>query len=259
MEKMEHPIILSIAGSDPSGGAGIQADLKTIAALGGYALTAVTALTVQNTMGVSRSVAVADALLKEQLEALFADFQIDAVKIGMLSTAENVAVVVDVLKRHNVLSVVCDPLMFSTSGYELLDARGVDLAQKELFPLCTLITPNLIEAQVFGGNGMVMAKRYGTAVLVKGGHADGETMKDVLFCTDGARYEYVAEKVTTKNLHGTGCTLSSAIATYLAHGYPLPQAVDLAKRYITDCIVEGAQLSIGHGNGPLWHFPNKQS
>ncbi len=251
---MEHPIILTIAGSDPSGGAGIQADIKTISALGGYAASAITAITVQNTMGVTQSQPVSSELLKAQLEAVLSDLAVDAVKIGMLATAENVSVVAEMLQKYPVKHVVCDPVILSTSGHELLSAEGVELAKQKLFPLCTLITPNLPEANLLGGDGQSLAQRYHTSCLVKGGHAEGELMTDILY-HGGKEYRFTTPKIATKNLHGTGCTLSSAISTYLAMGHELPQSVELAKQYISKCIAAAVDLPIGHGNGLLWHFP----
>lgn len=253
METMEHPIILTIAGSDPSGGAGIQADIKTISALGGYAATAITALTVQNTLGVTQSQPVAPDILRAQLEAVLSDLTVDAVKIGMLATAENVAVVAEVLRKYPVKHVVCDPVILSTSGHELLSRQGVELAKECLFPLCTLITPNLPEAAFLGGDGAQLSSMFQTAVLVKGGHAEGDTMTDTLY-EQGQIHPFSSSKIVTTNLHGTGCTLSSAIATYLALGHDLKSSVKKSKEYIFRCIEAAVDLGVGHGNGPLWHF-----
>lgn len=251
---MEHPIILTVAGSDPSGGAGIQADIKTISALGGYAATAITSITVQNTLGVTQSQPVSPEILRAQLEAVLSDLNVAAVKIGMLATADNVAVVAEMLRKYPVKYVVCDPVILSTSGHELLSNQGVELAKKMLFPLCTLITPNLPEASFLGGDGELLSNIFQTSVLVKGGHADGEMMTDVLY-DHGQIHAFSTSKIVTKNLHGTGCTLSSAIATFLALGNDLKSSVEKSKEYVSKCIEEGVNLGVGHGNGPLWHFP----
>lgn len=251
---MNHPVVLTIAGSDPSGGAGIQADIKTISALGGYAASAITAITVQNTLGVKSNTAVEADLLEAQIDAVLSDLDVCAVKIGMLATLDNVRVVVDQLTKHTVPYVVCDPVMLSTSGYPLLSAEGVDFAKQHLFPLCSLITPNLPEAKMLGGEGSMLAKTWNTAVLVKGGHSDSNLLTDTLYINN-TTHTFTSPRIKTTNLHGTGCTLSSAIATNLANGDSLVEAVEKAKHYIDQSIAAAVELHVGHGNGPLWHFP----
>lgn len=257
------PVVMSIAGSDSSGGAGIQADVKSISALGAYAATTITALTAQNTMGVSAIHPVPAAMVRQQGEAVFDDLKVEAVKIGMINDAATAAAVVDLLQRYRCENVVCDPVMVATSGARLMSEDAVAYIEQELFPLSHLLTPNLHEAQmllrseIHNVEQMVRAARqlhekYRTAVLIKGGHLDGDVMCDVMY--DGEISEYRSARIPTRNLHGTGCTLSSAIATYLAHGYALREAIACAKEYIARAISSSISLRIGHGHGPLWHF-----
>lgn len=242
------PVVLTIAGSDPSAGAGIQQDLKTITNCGGYGATVITAITSQNTMGVQGVMPVSGEVVESQLRSIFSDLDVRAVKIGMIPNAEVARVIINVLKeesRKKVLPIVCDPIMISTSGTRLMSEDCIALIKSELFPLCTLVTPNLPENEVLGA--------LTCNLLVKGGHAEGSTMTDVLRLYDESREEsFVSEKIETKNLHGTGCTLSSAIATHLALGHDLTSAVALSKKYMDRVIAGGKDLTIGHGNGPLW-------
>ncbi len=261
---MVHPIILSIAGSDPSGGAGIQADIKTISALGGYAAAAITALTVQNTLGVQAVYATDRQIVKQQITAVMDDLTVDAVKIGMVHDASIADAIAKCLTDYPHGAVVYDPVMVSTNGHKLMTEETVQTICDRLLPLCTLITPNLYEARLLTGNSDMhtpqamadaarkLAETYETAFLIKGGHLEGNQMCDILY--DGKALTFFnQDKVESKNLHGTGCTLSSAIATWLGYGADLTDAVSLAKQYITQAISEGSTLSIGHGNGPLWH------
>jgi hydroxymethylpyrimidine/phosphomethylpyrimidine kinase len=259
------PIVLSIAGSDCSGGAGIQADLKTISALGGYAATAITAITVQNTLGVQSVAPVAPEVVAAQIQAVLTDLHPAAVKIGMIPSAECVGAIVEALATAPSVPVVCDPVMISTSGRRLMGEGTEARLTTELFPRCTLITPNLPESEALLGRklptveameqgGAELAERYGCAVLVKGGHLSGALMCDLLCPVGDAPERFTASRVETRNLHGTGCTLSSAVATFLAHGYALTAAVREAKRYVREAIRRGRDLSIGQGNGPLGHF-----
>lgn len=267
------PIILSIAGSDCSGGAGIQADIKTVSALGGYAASVITAVTAQNTVGVQAVYPLPAEMVKAQIVSVIEDLQPDAVKIGMVHDAGIVAAIAGCLRKYRPRFVVYDPVMLSTSGRRLMDEETVRVIQAELFPLCTLITPNLHEASLLWGRPIAgtaemrqaareLSCRYGTRVLVKGGHLQGDDMCDVLYAgqpssatdafSDGCAL-YSTPKIESRNLHGTGCTLSSAIAVFLADGNRLDEAVGKAKEYVAAAIRQGKEMRIGHGNGPLWH------
>ncbi|MDD7246715.1 MAG: bifunctional hydroxymethylpyrimidine kinase/phosphomethylpyrimidine kinase [Prevotellaceae bacterium] len=254
--------ILTIAGSDTSAGAGIQQDLKTITALGHYAVTVPTALTAQNTVGVQRVMAVPDNMLRAQLDSVLSDISVAAVKIGMIPNGESARVITAAVSQLRV-PVVCDPVMLSTSGTQLMADECIDYIMQTLFPLCTLITPNLPEALRLSGlpagsDAEAMGRRLvsmcGTAFLLKGGHAEGRLMRDILYCPDGERHEYCSPRIDSPNLHGTGCTLSSAVAALLAEGRSLPEAVAGAKTLIDKGIAGGRALRIGRGNGPLWLF-----
>ena len=237
-------IVLTIAGSDPSGGAGIQQDLKTITACGCYGATVITSLTSQNTLGVQSAMAVPPAVVASQLQSVLSDLQPAAVKIGMIPDRDVAAAIVHALCDVRV-PIVYDPVMISTSGYALMAPDAIDYIAQHLFPLCTLITPNLPEAERICVDGLC------AAYLIKGGHANSDMMTDVLHMPDGTTHEYTTPRIRTRNLHGTGCTLSSAIASYLALGHSLPQAVSLAKDYITSAIQRSVDIHIGSGNGPL--------
>lgn len=259
-----YPVILSIAGSDCSGGAGIQADIKTISALGGYAASAITAITAQNTMGIRAVHSLPPEVVREQIEAVMDDLHPDAVKIGMVNDTLIVHIIADCLLKYSPRYVVYDPVMVSSSGRKLMPDDAIREIKKTLFPLATLITPNLDETAVLTGKKITTLQEMQqaaqelsiacqTSVLVKGGHLAGDEMCDVLYSA-GKIYIYKERKIESKNLHGTGCTLSSSIATFLAKGLPLDEAVRQAKSYISLAITAGKDLSIGHGNGPLWHF-----
>lgn len=258
-------VILTIAGSDSSAGAGIQADLKTIVANGGYACSVITAVTAQNTRGVIESYPLPPDLVKAQIEAIFSDFNVAAVKIGMLGTAAIVKAVIAALKKHHARNIVCDPVMLSTSGKTLLEQEGVALCRKELFPICTLITPNLPEFAALTGLEMPLTDSMLTAsretlgsrwLLVKGGHTEtADYVSDWLVGESNEISQFNAQRIETRNSHGTGCTLSSAIATNLAKGLPMPEAVRLAKTYLTTCLAAGAHWQLGDGHGPMNHFP----
>lgn len=254
--------ILTIAGSDTSAGAGIQQDLKTITALGHYAVTVPTALTAQNTVGVQRVMAVPDDMLRAQLDSVLSDISVAAVKIGMIPNAQSARIITAAVSQLRV-PVVCDPVMLSTSGTQLMADECIDYIMQTLFPLCTLVTPNLPEALRLSGlpagsDAEAMGRRLvsmcGTAFLLKGGHAEGRLMRDILYCPDGERHEYCSPRIDSPNLHGTGCTLSSAVAALLAEGRSLPEAVAGAKALIDKGIAGGRALRIGRGNGPLWMF-----
>jgi hydroxymethylpyrimidine/phosphomethylpyrimidine kinase len=259
------PVVLSIAGSDPSGGAGIQADLKTASALGVYGAAALTALTVQNTRGVSGIHAVPPEFVAAQVRAVLDDLEVGAVKIGMLGTADVVAAVAEVLATTDV-PIVLDPVMVATSGDRLVPEDAILALRTSLLPLVTVVTPNVPEAAVLAGapeatdaDGLEVAARDlrvlgGTrAVLVKGGHLGGDESIDVLADEDGVR-SYPAPRIDTPNTHGTGCSLSTAIASHLALGMPLREAVGEAKEYVTGALRSGATYSVGQGNGPIDHL-----
>ena len=256
---------LSIAGSDPSGGAGIQADLKTFSALGCYGMAAITALTAQNTQGVTAVHVPPPEVLSAQLDAIFADVEVDAIKIGMLATGAMARAVAVHLKRHPAVPVVLDPVLVATSGDSLGTPDVVDALLDELLPAVTLVTPNLPEAARLAGVpapgdetamrrvAEVMHERGARAVLIKGGHLSGDHAVDVLF--DGRRHRtFAAPRVDTRNTHGTGCTLSSAIAAYLARGVDLASAVEAAKSYLSAALARSGQLRVGQGHGPVHHF-----
>lgn len=262
-----HPVILSIAGSDCSGGAGIQADIKTISALGGYAASAITAVTVQNTLGVRAVQSMSPEIIRGQIEAVMEDLQPATVKIGMVNDAQTVRIIAECLRKFQPAHIVYDPVMVSTSGRRLMTEEAIEEIKKELLPLVTLITPNLDEATILTAQTIIntedmqkvaetLSQEYHINVLVKGGHLAGDEMCDLLHIFADTYYIYKEKKIESKNLHGTGCTLSSAIATYLAKGYSLQQSVRHAKSYLTQAILDGKDLNIGHGNGPLWHFPD---
>ena len=244
-------IVLTIAGSDTSAGAGIQQDLKTITALGQYGATVITALTAQNTVGVQAVEPVSGKMVARQIRSVMDDLDVRAIKIGMIPTLEVAKSIVEQITDYGLqitndssLYIVWDPVMISTSGTRLMAEECIDYLQEHLAPLCTLITPNLPESALFN-------PPYKANMLIKGGHAEGEEMTDTLILMDGSRHTFTAQKIDSTNLHGTGCTLSSAIATYLAAGCSLPEAVAQAKDYLTRAIRAGQQQQIGHGNGPL--------
>ncbi len=256
--------VLSIAGSDSGGGAGIQADLKTFSALGCYGMTAITALTAQNTQGVTGIHPVPPEFLKAQLKAVIEDIGVDAVKIGMLHSPDIVRVVAAAIRQYGLKNVVLDPVMVATSGDRLIEAETVDVLRSELFPLVDVITPNLDEAALLLGRDLPDAaaldqaaedlRHQGArAVLLKGGHLSGEAVVDVLAEPGHALLHLRSERIASGNVHGTGCTLSSAIAAYLALGLPLREAVQQARSYILDAIRSGAAVQTGRGHGPLCH------
>ncbi|MCQ2241780.1 bifunctional hydroxymethylpyrimidine kinase/phosphomethylpyrimidine kinase [Treponema sp.] len=259
--------VLTIAGSDSIGGAGIQADIKTITCNGAYAMSAITAMTAQNTLGVKSIQESTPEFLADQIDAVFTDIVPDAVKIGMVSNPELIKVIAEKLKFYRAKNIVIDPVMVATSGSKLIADKAVETLTAELFPIATLITPNIPEAEILCGNKitsedeMVLAAkeistRYGINVLVKGGHSINDA-NDVLYGSNEFLW-FTSERIENENTHGTGCTLSSAIATYLAKENPLECAVQLAKNYITECLKAG--LDLGHGSGPMMHnyiFSNK--
>lgn len=258
------PVVLSIAGSDSSGGAGIQADMKTISALGGFATTVITAITAQNPTAVHGIEPVCPTMVRAQIEAVMAGMPVACVKIGMVYSAAIIQQVAKSLQKHKPNFVVCDPVMISTSGSSLLNPDAIKALETTLFPLCHVITPNLHEAEHLYGSKILtledtklaaktLSEKYHVAVLIKGGHQTGNILQDILYANE-QYHIYSSAKVETTNLHGTGCTLSSAIATYMAHGATLPEAVKKAKAYITNAIVASKDIKLSTGYGPLNHF-----
>lgn len=256
--------VLSIAGSDSGGGAGVQADLKTTAALGCYGMTAITAITAQNTQGVRAIHALPAGLLAQQIDAVVEDIGVDAVKIGMLHDAEVVRVVAAAIRRHRFPFVVLDPVMVATSGDRLIAADTVAVLVAELFPLATLVTPNLDEAAWLLQRGIEDASQLeaaarqlvalgAPAVLLKGGHLPGSQVVDLLLQGGAAPQHWQSPRIASRNTHGTGCTLSTAIACHLARGRPLADAVQVAREFVRQAMAAGADLRIGHGHGPLNH------
>ena len=257
--------VLSIAGSDSIGGAGIQADLKTFSALGVYGMTAITALTAQNTQSVLHIMPASEQNLQLQLDAVFTDVVPDAVKIGMLHNEALIDVVIKAIDRYRPRNIVLDPVMISTSGCALLSPTSVDLLKNELMPRCNIVTPNLLEAQALAGHKITDIQslyaageeltKLCAAVLIKGGHSEGNDVSDYLFeVGKECPVCYTIKRVDTVNTHGTGCTLSSAIAANLALGYDLHTSVARAKDYISKAISEGADVAFGLNNGPVNHL-----
>ena len=259
-----YPRVLSIAGSDSGGGAGIQADLKTFAALGCFGMTAITALTAQNTCGVRAIHSVPPEMLRAQIDAVLEDIGADAVKVGMLHSPEIVRTVAQAIDRHHLSRVVFDQVMVATSGAKLIDDPAIAVLVAELFPRATLITPNLDEAALLVGRPLVSAQDMAQAaaellangaraVLLKGGHLAGDVVMDLLLPAEGEPLWMQAPRIATANTHGTGCTLSSAIAAHLALGAPLIDAVQQARAFVRQALQAGASVKTGQGEGPLNH------
>ena len=256
---MHTPTVLTIAGFDPYGGAGIQADIKTVHALGGYALSATTALTAQNSQGVGMVEAVSSKVLYEQLARLLDDIRPDAVKIGMLANAELIGVVVDALKRYELGKIVLDPVLVSSSGRRLLEEDAVDILVQRLFPLCTVITPNIPEINMLLESSykglktetLHMANAFfklgADSVLIKGGHSMEEEAVDCLVDPSGIHC-FSSPRVETTHTHGTGCVLSSAIATHLAHKQSLKESVEGAKAFLYDKLLHAESLHLPYRN-----------
>jgi len=259
------PTALSIAGSDPSGGAGIQADLKTFSALGVYGMTAITALTVQNTQGVSGIHPVPAAFVAEQITALFADIRINTVKIGMIAHAKIAHAIADVLAKHPDTPVVLDPVMVAKGGHALLEEEAIIAVKEKLLPLATILTPNLEEAAKLlempvasdrtqmEAQGKALLALGSKAILMKGGHLESTESPDLLLMHEETIW-LESVRVETPNTHGTGCTLSSAIASEIAKGETLTEAVKNAKSYVHAAITAADSLEIGSGHGPTHHF-----
>lgn len=256
--------VLTIAGSDSGGGAGIQADLKTFAALGCYGTSAITALTAQNTVGVQGIHAVPAEFLKAQIQSVLDDIGVDAVKIGMLHAPGIVEVVAWAIDHYQLTNVVLDPVMVATSGDRLIASETVQVLVHELFPRVSVITPNLDEAVLLLGRDIPNAEALdiaaqdllamgARAVLLKGGHLAGDEVVDLLADASGPLQRLASRRIASRNVHGTGCTLSSAIAAHLALGHGLSEAVSLARAFILGAIAQGADVTTGQGHGPLNH------
>lgn len=251
---MSFPKVLTIAGSDPSGGAGIQADLKTFSALGCYGMSVITALTAQNTTGVQGIYPVSADFLELQLRSVFDDVPPDAVKIGMVGDVEGIKVLVKIIKEYEPKNLVLDPVMVASSGDALIGKDAIDLMKTELIPLMDLITPNKEEAFNLGcETSKDLAKLGSKASLLTGGDSKEPSAVDVLATSMGAK-AFDGRRVRTQNTHGSGCTLSAAIAAYLARGLSLQKAVGEAKSYITLAIQQADSLNVGAGAGPVHHF-----
>lgn len=261
------PIVLTIAGSDSGGGAGIQADIKAISATGSYACSVITALTAQNTLGVSGVLPIDVDFVEQQLDAVFSDLNIDVVKIGMLADSNIIQIIAQKLQQYRPKHIVLDPVMVATSGDPLIEESAIATLKSELLPLATLITPNIPEAaKLIGQQAPQDPKQLNaffaqlrelntSAVLVKGGHFFGSTeSNDYLLYAENQLDVLTAKRVKTNNTHGTGCTLSSAIASFLAQGNELPQAIKRAKAYITKALEHADEIDIGNGHGPVNHF-----
>jgi hydroxymethylpyrimidine/phosphomethylpyrimidine kinase len=260
----EYPRVLSIAGSDSGGGAGIQADLKTFAALGCYGMTAITALTAQNTRGVRAIHGVPSQMLRDQIDAVIEDIGADAVKIGMLHAPDIVQTVAEAIDRHALTKVVLDPVMVATSGAVLIDNPAIAVLVRELFPRALVVTPNLDEASLLVGRPLAteeamqaaaqeLLAKGARAVLLKGGHLPGDVVSDLLATQSGELHWMRGPRIPSPNTHGTGCTLSSAIAAHLALGQSLLDAVQSAHAYVRAAMEAGARVRTGTGSGPLNH------
>lgn len=263
-------VALTIAGSDSGGCAGIQADLKTFSSLGVFGTSAITSITAQNTVGVNEVLAIDSNMVRAQIKAVLDDFDVRAIKTGMLLTPENVIAIKELHKEN--IPLIIDPVMVSTSGNSLIFDKTIEAIKQHLFPIATIITPNLDEASILLSRKIIttldMTKAakdfidlYGVnAVLIKGGHLDSENNTnciDVLLTKDSNEPIFLeSQRILTKNTHGTGCTLSSAIAAYIALGYDLIESVKMAKNYITDAIYYAKDISLGHGHGGVNHFFN---
>jgi hydroxymethylpyrimidine/phosphomethylpyrimidine kinase len=267
MKKYKYPSVLTIAGSDSGGGAGIQADLKTFAALGCFGTSAITAVTVQNTLGVTGIHSIPPPIVAAQIRAVMDDIQPSAIKIGMVHSAELAGTIAAVIRDYPDVPVILDPVMVATSGDKLIENETVETLQKELFPLSVLVTPNLDETRILVNRAVTNLDemksaateilRYGCfAVLVKGGHLSGQDLYNFYLDKNSISEVYASEAINTNNTHGTGCSLSSAIAAYLALGLSLQNAIAKACQYIHHAIEAGQDVITGKGNGPINHFFN---
>lgn len=271
MKTKSYKRLLTIAGSDSGGGAGIQADLKTFSALGCFGMSAITAITAQNTVGVTGIAETPPDIFEKQLEAVFEDIGTDAVKIGMLFSKDIISITEAALKKYKPANVVLDPVMISSTGAQLLKDDAIAAMKDKLFPLADIITPNMNEAARLTNiyetsqNAMIQMAEHliseGTnAVVIKGGHNTDQTSSDLLVYKSETTLKQKwlsSERIETQNNHGTGCTYSSAIASYLADGFSLEQSLTRAKTFITEAIRHGADYSFGKGHGPVHHFYNQ--
>ena len=263
---MKYNRVITIAGSDSGGGAGIQADIKTISACGCYASSAITAITVQNTLGVQSVFPIPTETIKGQIDAVLSDIGADAIKIGMLHSSEVMLTVRDCLSAYGNRNIVLDPVMVSTSGHKLMEDSAIETLINELMPCARIITPNIPEAEIIlgrkiGGQDELAAcakelsMNGNISVLLKAGHLTDERLIDILYNAETDEIVSLeSSRLYTKNTHGTGCTLSSAIASFIARGLPLTDAVCSAKDYITSAITSGSRYTLGHGFGPVDHF-----
>lgn len=267
MKRYTYPSVLTIAGFDSSGGAGIQADIKTISALGCYATSVLTALPVQNTMGVRKIYPIVMEAVADQIEAVLDDIVPNSIKIGMVHTPQLVETIVNTLNKYPKIPIVFDPVMVATSGHRLIEEETIDTIIEKLFPLADIITPNMDEASILAGmevktlDDMELAGKkilkYGCKnILLKGGHQESPTVTSVFFDENGKQYYFETEKFMTNNTHGSGCTLSSAIAAFTARGERSYKSVELAQQYVFEAIKNGRDVLTGKGNGPLNHFSN---
>lgn len=267
--KKSYPTVLSIAGSDSGGGAGIQADLKTFSSLGVYGATAITAITAQNTQGVHSQFALPPQMVYDQIIAVMEDIHPSVIKIGMLSNVQVVTAVAEALKRYSI-PIILDPVMVSSSGHRLLSAEAQKVLKERLLPMAQLVTPNIPEMEALSDMPLsTISDKYNAAkyllslgvqsVLLKGGHEEGEVKVDILYQKSPQGIitcSFSSDTLNTRNIHGTGCTLSSAIAAYMARGLALKEAISSAKIYITEAIKAGADISVGKGYGPVNHLFN---
>ena len=261
-----YPTALTIAGSDSGGGAGIQADLKTFSALGVFGASVITSITAQNTHEVRAVEVLSTTIIRQQLEAVLEDITVDAIKTGMLPTPEIIKTVAEIIDQFQLKKVVIDSVMVATSRARLVSADTVGAFREYLYPRLTVITPNIPEAEALSGitiatkadvyeAGKILLNQGCQAVLIKGGHLDGESQAiDILFQQESEPYSFSSEFIETQNLHGTGCSLASAITAFLSLGHELEKSVELAKEYISQAIAAGAEATTGKGNGPINHF-----
>ncbi|MET3038225.1 bifunctional hydroxymethylpyrimidine kinase/phosphomethylpyrimidine kinase [Chryseobacterium sp. NRRL B-14859] len=269
MKKYKYPSVLTIAGFDGSGGAGIQADIKTTSALGCFSTSVLTALPVQNTLGVRKIYPIPVEAVSDQIKAILDDIVPDAIKIGMVHTPQLVEAIVSTLSQYPKIPVVFDPVMVATSGHRLIEEETIKAITEKLFPVADVITPNMDEAAILADMKVETLEDLYTAgkkikqlgcksILLKGGHQKTSTITSLFYDEDGNYHSFETSKLDTNNTHGSGCTLSSAIAAYIAQGKPLYDAVSLGQQYIYQAIENGIDVQTGLGNGPLNHFFNPQ-
>ncbi len=265
---MKYKKVLTIAGSDSGGGAGIQADIKTISACGCFATSAITAITAQNTLGVQAVYPLPTEAVAQQIDSILSDIGTDAIKIGMLHSSEVMLTVRDAILKHNIKNVILDPVMVSTSGHKLIQDDAIQTLITELIPISRIITPNIPEAEIILGQKITsqnqlpeLAKQLSlkgnVSVMLKAGHLTDDTLTDIFYNAETAEtIELSSSRITTANTHGTGCTLSSAIAAYITQNNDMNQAIQQAKDYLNSAIIKGSQYKIGQGYGPVNHFHN---